>query len=268
MCPRALLKKCGSLFHKSIPTVSNKICWSRSIKVSETLPIVILWQLGCRQGLQPNASLSLLTDEVTADVFAQEILPVLSEIAFNTWAPQLILNPWESLPGARGLQTCILYSRKPTVWQNGGLGIFRMKLLSKKNYFHQHVCDAGHSHVEQWPCQVIAGESSYFSLLHNTLSPKLLPINLPFYWFLVGLFPQNTHISPHILWADFEHTWLSIWHIRNMFMEIQRKPLLFWCSNAANPFCRHSAWTEWSHCEWDAVSSFPNRKVQVSSDKK
>lgn len=119
----------------------------------------------------------------------KRFLLVLSEIVLNTWAPQLILSPWESLPHARELQTCIPH--EPSVWQNGGLGIFRMKLLSKKNHFHQHVCDTEQSHVEQWPCQVIAGESSYFSLLHNTLSPKLLAINLPFYWvFWWVFFPQ------------------------------------------------------------------------------
>lgn len=101
-------KKRSSQFYKDIPAISDKICWSRSIKVSEIQPVVILWLLGCRQDLQPNTSLSLLTDEVTADVSVQEILSVLSEIAFNTWAPQLTLSPWESLHGARGLQTVIL----------------------------------------------------------------------------------------------------------------------------------------------------------------
>ena len=98
------------------------------------------------------------------------------------------LRPWESLPSARGLQVCIRFSREPSVWQIAGLGIFRMKLPSKKNYFHQRVCDTGQSYTEQWACQVIAGESSYFSLLCNTLSPKVLAVNLPLYCF----FSPNT----------------------------------------------------------------------------
>lgn len=191
-------KKCSSQFYRSIPTVSNKICWSRSIKVSEILSVAIVWLLGCRHGLHPNPSLSLLTTEATADVSAWEILSVLSKIVFNTWAFQLMTqirivilqHPWESLPSARGLQTCIHFSREPSVWQIGGLGIFRMKLPSKKNHFHQQVCDKEQSYVEQWPCQVIAGESSYFSLLRNTLSvTELLAINLPFYCF----FSPQTH---------------------------------------------------------------------------
>lgn len=53
-------------------------------EVSEILSVAVIWLSGCRQGLQPNTSLSLLTTEVTADVSAQEILSVLSEIVFNT----------------------------------------------------------------------------------------------------------------------------------------------------------------------------------------
>lgn len=83
-------RKCSSQSYKSIPTVSNKICCSRSIKVSEILPVVILWLLGCRQGLQPNASLSLLTYEVTADVSAQEIF-VLSWVRLSLTLEHLSL---------------------------------------------------------------------------------------------------------------------------------------------------------------------------------
>lgn len=83
-------KKCSWQFYKNIPTVSSRIWWSRSLNVSEILSVAILSLLGCRQGLQLNASLSLLTTEVTADVSAQEILSVLSKIAFNTWAFQFM----------------------------------------------------------------------------------------------------------------------------------------------------------------------------------
>lgn len=47
------------------------------------LSVAILWLLGCGQGLQPDASLSLLPTEAIADVSAQEIFSVLSEIFFN-----------------------------------------------------------------------------------------------------------------------------------------------------------------------------------------
>lgn len=100
------------------------------------------------------------------------------------------LCPWESLPSAREPQTGISFSREPSVWQIGGLGILRMKLPSKKNNFRQHVCDTEQSYVEQWPCQGIAGESSCFSLLCNTLSPKLFAVDLPFYCFFF-FFPST-----------------------------------------------------------------------------
>lgn len=105
---------------------------------------------------------------------------------FSLWLklglwPCRCLSPWESLPSARGLPTCIPFSCESSVWQIGGLGIFGMKLPSKKNHFHQHVCDTEQSYTQQWPCQVVEGESSFFILLCNTSSPKPLAIKLPFY---------------------------------------------------------------------------------------
>lgn len=144
-------------------------------EVSEILSVAVIWLSGCRQGLQPNTSLSLLTTEVTADVSAQEILSVLSEIVFNTWAFQcmtqfriVILQMFVPLGNTtQCCETTVMHPFFPwakslTDWRPGLKFAFRVKFPSKKNHFHQHVCGAEQKYEERWPCEVIAGEGSYF----------------------------------------------------------------------------------------------------------
>lgn len=78
-----------------------------------------------------------------------------------------------------------------------------------KNCFHQHICDTEQSYVKQWPCKVIARQSSYFSLLCNTLSPQTLFIELQFYCFY----------SKHLLWAYFDLTLQCICYTKRLVME-------------------------------------------------
>lgn len=113
-------KKSSSQFCKSVSTPLTRFA---EAKVCVSLKFWV--------GLKTYVSLSLLTTEVTADV--PEILSVISEIVFNTWAIQsmtqiriVILQMFVPLGVLGGYWHASFFSCEPSVWQIVDLGISRI----------------------------------------------------------------------------------------------------------------------------------------------